>query len=206
MKVHYQSKDTSMKFQTGKSRFQSTASHWSAVCKSHCVWIVLFAMMISPTTLFSQDNRSAPNTQKIGVIETDELKKLVTERQDELEKSASAGVKATPQQFVLVDVRSDREMAVSVIPTAVSKAEFEKNITEYKGKVVIPYCTIGGRCGEFSKALAQAGWTVRSYRGSIVDWVQHELPLVTPKGKPTDQLHTNGGNFNLPARYRAVEK
>jgi rhodanese-related sulfurtransferase len=152
--------------------------------------------------LLSQDARSV--TQKVGVIETSELSKLVLDQMAEIKKSEAAGKAPPAQKFILVDVRSDREMAISVIPGAISKAEFEKNQAKYSGKVVIPYCTVGGRCADFSRQLAQAGWTVRSYRGSIVEWVQNELPLATPKGESTTQLHTNGGVFKLPSKYKSV--
>lgn len=159
----------------------------------------------SPNFLSAQEKQSGTAT-KVGVIETAELRKLVLERLAEEKKAQAAGQTLPPAQFVLVDVRSEREMAVSVIPGAISKAEFERNLKMYTGKVVIPYCTVGGRCGEFSRQLAQSGWTVRSYRGSIIDWVQNELPLTTPKGQSTNQLHTNGRNFDLPANYQPVTK
>lgn len=155
------------------------------------------------TLLLSQEVRTG-SPQKVGVIETSELSKLVLDRIAEPKKFESAGMTAPPQGFILIDVRSDRERSVSVIPGAISQAEFEKNQKTYSGKVVIPYCTIGGRCGDFSRRLAQAGWTVRSYRGSIVEWVQNELPLVTPQGEVTTMFHSNGGSFRIPPKYRTV--
>ena len=157
----------------------------------------------APTLLLSQEVRTG-SAQKVGVIKTSELSKLVLDRMAELKKFEAAGMTVPPQSFILVDVRSDRERSISVIPGAISQAEFEKNQKTYSGKVVIPYCTIGGRCGDFSRRLAQAGWTVRSYRGSIVEWVQNELPLVTPQGEVTTMFHSNGGSFRIPPKYRTV--
>lgn len=191
--------------QTSTSRGTLVRTTWSRFRRlevASVLWIVMFSCGTSP--LLSQENRALP--QKIGVIETSELSKLIRERQEEVAKAETAGMTPPPQQFILVDVRTDREMSVSIIPGAISKAAFEKDISKYRGKVVIPYCTVGGRCGEFSRQLAQAGWTVKSYRGSIVEWVQSEQSLVTPAGRPTTQVHTNGGNFKLPAKYQAVIK
>lgn len=165
--------------------------------------LVCCSNLSGPTLLLSQEVRTG-SAQKVGVIETSDLSKLVLDRMAELKKFEAAGMTPPPQSFVLVDVRSDQERSVSVIPGAISQDEFEKNQKKYSGKVVIPYCTIGGRCGEFSRRLAQAGWTVRSYRGSIVEWVQNELPLVTPRGEATTMFHSNGGSFKIPPKYKTV--
>lgn len=164
---------------------------------------MLFTTSMLTVPAIAEDDQPAGG-KNVGLIETPELSKLVKKRLAEVEKAREEEKAAPESKFVLVDVRSDREMSVSIIPGAVSKAEFEKNIEKYKGKTVIPYCTVGGRCGDFSRRLAQAGWTVRSYRGSILDWVQNELPLVTTRGEPTNRLHTNGGRFELPSRYQPV--
>ena len=184
----------------------SSRARWTAFNSILAGVLFVVHVCIGSPALLSQESRNIASAQKVGVIETEELKQLVFARLDEIAKFEAVGKTPPPQSFVLVDVRSDREMSVSTIPCAISKSEFEKNINKFSGKVVIPYCTVGGRCGDFSKQLAQAGWTVKSYRGSIVEWVQNELPLVTPKGKPTDQVHTNGGDFKLPAKYKAVVK
>lgn len=184
----------------GRTRmFTLSGSH-----KLFCVLLLVCCTALSGSTrLLSQEVRT-PSPQKVGVIETSELSKMVFSRLEEITKFEAAGMTPPPQQFVLVDVRSDRERSISVIPGAISQAEFERNQTKYSGKVVIPYCTIGGRCGDFSRKLAQDGWTVRSYRGSIVEWVQNELPLVTPKGESTTLFHPNGGTFRIPSKYRPV--
>lgn len=165
--------------------------------------LIAGGLMMSTIPSLAQ-NGSPESRPKVGTIETEELSKLVLERMSMVEKSGAEGKAPPPAKFVLVDVRSSREMSVSVIPGAISQADFEKNIDKYQGMVVIPYCTVGGRCGEFSRRLAEAGWTVRSYRGSIVEWVKSEQPLVTPKGERTTRFHTNGNRFDLPSKYQQV--
>lgn len=171
--------------------------------------LILLLCVISGHLIFnaatlSAQNRGSSASTKIGVIETPELSKLVMERLALERRAKEAGVNPPDATFILVDVRSDRERSVSVIPGAISQPQFEKEIEKYRGRVVIPYCTVGGRCGDFSRKLAQAGWTVKSYRGSIIDWVQNQQPLVNPKGEQTFQLHTNGGRFQLPSNYQPV--
>jgi rhodanese-related sulfurtransferase len=103
--------------------------------------------------------------------------------------------------FVLVDVRSARETTVSVIPGAILLAEFERDAARHRGKLVIPYCTVGGRSGAYARKLAGAGWQVRNYAGSILAWAGAGQPLVTPAGEPTRWLHAFNSRFDAPAGY-----
>lgn len=50
-----------------------------------------------------------------------------------------------PLGIVLVDVRSQAEQAVSVIPGAITAQQYEVGTDRYAGKTVVPYCTVGGR-------------------------------------------------------------
>jgi hypothetical protein len=55
--------------------------------------------------------------------------------------------------FILVDVRSKKEQMVSKILGSISAKEFESDPTRYEGKIVIPYCTVGGRSYLYAKRL-----------------------------------------------------
>lgn len=44
-------------------------------------------------------------------------------------------------QFLIVDVRSNAESNVSVIPGAITKAQFEKEAQQHQQKAIIVYCT-----------------------------------------------------------------
>lgn len=140
----------------------------------------------------------------IDVIETDELRKML-EQQTKIEQDAkAAAATAKPPSFVVVDVRSDAEVNVSVIPGAITKAAFEKSPEKYRGRLVIPYCTVGGRSGAYAKKLAGDGVKVKNYKGSILKWVDAELPLVTLDGKPTRRVHTYSDRYKIPASYEQV--
>lgn len=50
--------------------------------------------------------------------------------------------KLNNESVVLVDVRPEAERSISVIPGAISAAEFEENPSKYQGSVVACYCTV----------------------------------------------------------------
>ncbi|MDA8563372.1 rhodanese-like domain-containing protein, partial [Mariniblastus sp.] len=106
--------------------------------------------------------------------------------------------------FVIVDVRSEAEVSVSVIPSAISRAEFERTAADHQGKEIITYCTIGVRSGRFAKKLIQQGWKARNYKGSIIDWCKNKLPLVTHDGEETQQVHTYSARYSVPDDYKAI--
>ncbi len=105
---------------------------------------------------------------------------------------------------VLVDVRSPEEIAVSVIPGAISKGEFEAQPDTYREAKVITYCTIGVRSADYAEKLIEAGFEARNYQGSILDWVKAGLPVVTPAGEPTRRVHVYSRQFSVPPPYEAV--
>ncbi|MFO0943462.1 MAG: rhodanese-like domain-containing protein [Pirellulales bacterium] len=140
------------------------------------------------------------------VISTKDLKAMLDAREIAAKKAQVEGKKPEEPNFVVVDVRSDDEINVSIIPGAITKAQYEKDKDKYRGKMVIPYCLVGGRSATFSNELVKSGVLVKNYKGSIVDWVSNELPLVTLKGEPTNKVFINPERFKVPAKYEAVGK
>lgn len=141
---------------------------------------------------------------KVETIQTEALNKLLTERQQQAEQAKQAGSRPPESDFVVVDVRSEQEVAVSVIPGAITKAAYQKDAAKYRGKLVIPYCTVGGRSGAFAKQLAAQGVRVKNYDGSILKWIEAGLPLVTLDGKPTQRVHTHSDRYRVPPAYEQV--
>jgi len=138
---------------------------------------------------------------EIETIETRQLSDLLSQQKGD----DKGGKKVDPaSDFVLVDVRSDAEVNVSVIPGAITKAEYEKNAKLHENKTVIVYCTVGGRSGAYAKQLAGNGVKVKNYKGSILQWVNAELPLQTLDGKPTNRVHTYSSRYRIPAKYEQV--
>ncbi len=108
------------------------------------------------------------------------------------------------QSIVLVDARSESEMAVSMIPGAISQAEFLLKRQEFAGKTIVAYCTVGGRSLLLAQRYAKEGFQALNYRGSILAWCQAGRSLVTPDGSPTTRLHTHSPLFQAPDGYERV--
>ena len=113
------------------------------------------------------------------------------------------GEREFEDRFVMVDVRSKEEMDVSMMPGAITKAEFEENSTLHQGKSVIVYCTIGVRSGNYASTLNRKGWKAWNYKGSILDWCKNSLPL-TIDGEKTNRVHTYNRRYSAPENYIAV--
>lgn len=112
----------------------------------------------------------------------------------------SADELATLQEetdIVIVDVREDKERAVSMIPGAISKSEFEDRIDEVGDKPVVVYCTIGYRSGLYVKELKEKGVDASNLAGSILSWTHAGQPVVDGEGNETNRVHVYGKQWNL---------
>lgn len=109
------------------------------------------------------------------------------------------------EDVVVVDVREPREMAVSMIPGAISKTEFEQKIDEFKNRPIVTHCTIGYRSGVYAEELKQRGIDAMNLKGSILSWVHAGQPVVDAEGRETKRVHVYGKKWDLlPEGYEAV--
>jgi sodium/bile acid cotransporter 7 len=99
---------------------------------------------------------------------------------------------------VLVDVRSPEEQAVSMIPGAITRDQFERRQGELEGRVVVAYCTIGYRSGLFAEVLSAYDWDARNLEGSILAWTHSGRDLEVD-GQPVRRLHVYGSRWDLAA-------
>lgn len=106
--------------------------------------------------------------------------------------------------YVLIDVRTKEESSVSLIPGAITKFEYELHPERYKGRTVIAYCTSGYRSGQYAQKLVQQGAKAKNFKGSILEWCRAGLPLVSPKGEPTNRVHTYSSRNKVPEKYDAI--
>ncbi|TWU43247.1 molybdopterin biosynthesis protein MoeB [Novipirellula aureliae] len=166
----------------------------------------LLLVCSASTNAFSQFGGLFGGGVKVETLETSTLHKMLSERQRLVDEANQSGKKILDSNFVVVDVRSEAEVNVSIIPGAITKAQYEKDIANYRGKLVIPYCTVGGRSGAYAKKLASEGVKVKNYRGSILKWVDAGLPLVTLDGKPTNRVHTSSDKYRIPEKYEQVTR
>jgi len=105
---------------------------------------------------------------------------------------------------VLVDARSREERAVSMIPGAVSREEYERRFDEFVGRAVVVYCTIGYRSGLVAQELSRRGVRSFNLKGGILEWTHAKQAVVDDKGE-TRRVHTYGDRWDLlPDGYEAV--
>lgn len=100
------------------------------------------------------------------------------------------------RDFVLVDVRDPREQAVSMIPRAITKVQFEKNREKFRNSKLVFYCTMGDRAAEYAQVVRRDSFVVGNLRGGIIGWAQAGLPLVK-SGSETQKIHTRNKFFSL---------
>lgn len=105
---------------------------------------------------------------------------------------------------LLVDVRSDEERAVSMLPGAISAEEYEASPERYAGVAVVAYCTVGARSSRFAAAMGERGFDVRNLSGSILAWT-HAGGELDHEGEPTTDVHVYGESWDLaPTKYHAI--
>jgi rhodanese-related sulfurtransferase len=105
---------------------------------------------------------------------------------------------------LLVDVRDDHEQAVSMLPGAISRQAFERDPDRYRGRLIVPYCTIGLRSGFYAQQLIKQGFRARNLAGSVLAWAHAGQPFEAA-GLPTRRVHVYGADWNLlPRGYEPV--
>ena len=129
----------------------------------------------------------------VPTISTEKLRELQRE-------SESMG----EPKLVLIDVRSPEELAVSMIPGAITAAQFEEDEDAYRGSTIVTYCTVGVRSEHYARKLLAAGHKAVNFEDSIIGWCEANFPLVTPDGEPTKRVHTYSDDYKVPAEYTAV--
>ena len=146
---------------------------------------------------FFSKKRVAPevSTQEVRQFQADQT---TTEAQ-----ATATGQPAPLPSFVLVDVRSPEEQAVSIIPGAITAKQFEADRKEYQDRTILVYCTVGYRSNLYALDLIEQGLTAKNYKGSILAWCNAKLPLVTLKGEPTTRVHTYSSRYKVPDTYQA---
>lgn len=153
-----------------------------------------------------QSNRQSPNSNRKHEVLLEMMEHNRRSFPDAEEVDIATLISLMQQSsVVMVDVRTDAERNVSLIPNAISAAEFELAISEHQGKIVICYCTIGYRSAKYAQEMKRRGVRVASFNGSIVAWCQAGKKLTTPGGCSTTLVHTYGPQWDLlPPDFQAV--
>jgi len=107
-------------------------------------------------------------------------------------------------EAVLVDDRGEREQAVSMLPGAITRKEFDRDREKYKDQKIVVYCTIGLRSGRYSQHLMKKGFDAYNLKGGILAWA-HSGRKFVHESKETTRAHVYGRKWSLlPQGYEAV--
>jgi rhodanese-related sulfurtransferase len=109
-----------------------------------------------------------------------------------------------PEDIALVDVRTPKERAVSMIPSAITLEEFQENLDAYADHKIVYYCTIGYRSGIEAKKAQKKGLDAHNLYGGVLAWSHAGQPFVRSEGETRD-IHVYGKKWNLtPQDYNPV--
>ncbi len=100
---------------------------------------------------------------------------------------------------VFVDIRTPEEQAVSMLPGALTEAQWQAQREQLAGRPIVAYCTIGARSGEWVLARREEGIAAHNLVGSILAWTHAGGALQTPDGLATKRLHVYGSTWDLAA-------
>ena len=114
-------------------------------------------------------------------------------------------------QFVVLDAREKEEFDVSHLPTAqwIGYDDFDLGRVKHveKDKPVVVYCSIGYRSEQIGKKLKKAGFEkVYNLYGSIFEWGNRGLPLMTVSGEETKKVHTYNRKWSKWVLSEELEK
>lgn len=108
------------------------------------------------------------------------------------------------KDLVLIDAREADEMAVSMLPGAISEEELLHHLDRYADSFLVAYCTIGYRSGLFAKAMIDRKVIVHNLKGGILGWL-HAGGAVYSDGRIVHRVHVYGSKWDLaPGQFETV--
>lgn len=106
------------------------------------------------------------------------------------------------QGRLLVDVRTEEEKLVSMLPGAIDAATYEAMPKAARQNAVI-YCTIGLRSGEYVAELAEQGIETVNLAGGLLSWT-HAGGQMQHNDEIVEKAHVYGRRWKLlPESYKA---
>lgn len=105
---------------------------------------------------------------------------------------------------VFIDTRQPDEMAVSMLPGAVTREQFLAAPARYAGKTAVAYCTISYRSGLFARDMAAKGVRIYNLAGGLLAWALEGGKLYDAAGE-TRRIHVYGPKWDYPPQgYESV--
>lgn len=168
--------------------------------------IALFCALTGAAAWAELSGLFSGNVPVIGVSELTAALKEPAARDTRREPIDPRGRQPSDADKLLLplDVRSEEEIAVSVIPGAITRAEYEADPERYAGYRLVPYCTVGYRSRQYTEALLDKGVDAVNFEGSIIAWAEAGQPLETLGGVRTRRVHTWSSRFTVPDPYEQV--
>lgn len=109
-------------------------------------------------------------------------------------------------QVTFVDTRKPAEMAVSMLPGALSEQDFLSRSGDYRDRTVVGYCTISYRSGKFAAKMAERGVAVINLRGGILAWTLEGGKVYDQNGREVKRIHVYGNRWDYaPSGYETVK-
>lgn len=173
----------------GPGRVRVPATSWR---------VALAVVLLLPATAYAQSRDTEAGRRAILERTVAGIK---ADHPDVATITAAALKEALPNgNFLLVDVRTDKERAVSTLPGAISAEDFESRLEELmaKGRTVVAYCTIGARSSSYARKMGGRGVKVLNLEGSVLAWTHAGGEFVSEAG-PTRRVHVYGRRWNLAA-------
>jgi rhodanese-related sulfurtransferase len=105
--------------------------------------------------------------------------------------------------LVLIDVRKPREQEVSMLPHAVTTAQFAERFRHGipKEKRLVVYCTIGYRSGKYAEELSKQGIKAENLEGGVLAWsfAGGKFYAKDPNGvwSETNHIHVYDAEWNI---------
>ena len=103
------------------------------------------------------------------------------------------------KDWLLVDVRPEKERAISTLPNAISLDQFEARKASLSGQQIAAYCTVGLRSGQWVESIRKEGFDAYNLRGGVLSWTHAAGPLVDPSGASTVRVHVYAQKWDLVA-------
>jgi sodium/bile acid cotransporter 7 len=164
------------------------------------VWHLLFICSVAATLLFFITSTVQANTDEDKQKRDRAIAMYIEYTKDfpgvKDIASAEALQLVSRSDVVFVDVRKAKEQKVSMIPGAVTKEHFLKNLEEYRDKKIIAYCTISYRSGKFAEKMAKKGVSITNLQAGLLGWLHAHGPLTHEKA-PATTLHVYGKTWDL---------